>query len=60
MKIEIIEYICKCIIICVGIVCVSMCTAKIDSRKHIYLETKTNGDCVTINLDGETNASTSR
>ena len=60
MKLEIIQYICKCIVICIGIYSLSMCVAKIDTTQHIYLEAKTAGDCVTINLNGESNVSPSK
>jgi hypothetical protein len=59
MKAEIIEYICKCIVACVGIYCLSTCVAKVEP-KHIYLETKTIDSCVTVNVNGDGDVSTDK
>ena len=55
MNKEIIEIICKCIIICICFCSLSTCIAKIEP-KRIYIETKTQGDCINLNLSGIDNA----
>lgn len=59
MNKEIIEIICKCIIICICFCSLSTCIAKTEP-KHIYIETKTQGNCINLNLGGEDNVSVNK